>query len=80
MVDVLPSQKLWSTCSLPAGMGTVFSVTLSGQERVLYSFGQEPDGENPQGGLVNLHGVLYGTTGNGGGQPYGGGTVFSILP
>jgi uncharacterized repeat protein (TIGR03803 family) len=60
--------------------GTVFSVTPSGHEQVLYNFGQRPDGYNPDGGLVNLGGVLYGTTRNGGDKPYGSGTVFSIVP
>jgi uncharacterized repeat protein (TIGR03803 family) len=48
------------------GCGTVFRVTTSGKERVLYRFlGQwnsPPDGWNPQAGLVDVNGMLYGTT------------------
>ena len=57
--------------------GTVFSITPSGKESVLYSFTGTPDGADPYSGLVNVKGKLYGTTqeaGNAGGE----GTVFSI--
>lgn len=58
------------------GLGTVFSITKSGQETVLHSFGAPGDGEEPMARLLNVNGTLYGTT------PYGGkdraGTVFSI--
>jgi uncharacterized repeat protein (TIGR03803 family) len=57
--------------------GTVFSMSPSGRLRVLHSFAGPPnDGEGPQGSLVVLHGVLYGTTFNGG--KIGFGTIFSI--
>jgi uncharacterized repeat protein (TIGR03803 family) len=59
------------------GCGTVFSITPSGIERVLYSFaGGSGDGANPQAGLLNVNGTLYGTTEEGG--AYGYGTVFRI--
>ena len=56
--------------------GTVFKVTLSGAEAVLYSFAGEPDGVGPDAGLLNVKGSLYGTTVNGG--TAGKGTVFAI--
>ncbi|HEY6327305.1 MAG TPA: choice-of-anchor tandem repeat GloVer-containing protein [Candidatus Cybelea sp.] len=58
--------------------GTVFSVTLSGTEKVLHSFGAKGDGNDPTAGLIAIKGVFYGTTSGGG--AYGGGTVFSITP
>lgn len=56
--------------------GTVFRVTRSGAEAVLYSFAGDPDGFGPEYGLVNVDGTLYGTTANGGAS--GNGTVFAI--
>ena len=58
------------------GHGTVFSITPSGKERVIHSFGASGDGKEPEAGLAVLHGILYGTTYNGG--PYNFGTVFSV--
>jgi len=59
--------------------GTVFSVTPSGKETVLYSFGNSSgDGESPEAGLIEVNGTLYGTT-NGGGAN-GDGTVFALKP
>jgi uncharacterized repeat protein (TIGR03803 family) len=67
-----------SICSL-GGCGTVFSLDLStGIEKVLYSFCHKPDcrdGANPFSGLVDVNGILYGTTGDGG---TGGGIVFAL--
>jgi uncharacterized repeat protein (TIGR03803 family) len=60
------------------GCGTVFSVTKSGTENVLHSFGAKGDGDYPYAGLVNVKGTLYGTTYLGGAK--GKGTVFSITP
>ena len=40
----------------------MFAASGSGSERVLYSFAQDNDGANPQGGVVNDRGTLYGTT------------------
>ena len=57
------------------GCGTVFSVTTSGMESVLYRFKGPPyDAEYPDG-LVALNNVLYGT---GGGGTSVLGTVFSV--
>lgn len=57
--------------------GTVFSVTPSGQEKMVYKFQpNSTDGLNPYGGLLKRNGVIYGTTLNGG--QYGDGTVFSL--
>lgn len=60
--------------------GTVFSVTTNGKEIVLHSFRGSlySDGEYPDGGLVALNGILYGTTYAGGAD--GEGTVFSLKP
>ncbi|HEY2473530.1 MAG TPA: choice-of-anchor tandem repeat GloVer-containing protein [Candidatus Cybelea sp.] len=68
------------------GCGTVFAITLSGQEHVIYRFKGGTDGVAPFGGLTWLDGKLYGTTSRGGftsecpqiayGQ--GCGTVFSV--
>src|SRR5579864_2916212 len=62
------------------GGGTVFKMTPSGTETVLYSFGsQSGDGLYPFGGLVfDKQGDLYGTTLIGG--AYGWGTVFKLTP
>ncbi|HEY2475839.1 MAG TPA: choice-of-anchor tandem repeat GloVer-containing protein [Candidatus Cybelea sp.] len=57
--------------------GTVFSITTSGTENVLYSFGYGTDGKNPIAALIDVGGTLYGTTQNGGGTDKDG-TIFSI--
>ena len=68
------------------GCGTIFAVSTSGKERVLHNFDGAPDGENPEGALVNLDGVLYGTTiagGTSGACPQlrgGCGTFFRLVP
>jgi uncharacterized repeat protein (TIGR03803 family) len=59
-------------------VGTVFSVTTAGRERILHNFGQSPDGQYPEAGLIDRNGVLYGTTKGGG--AYSQGAVFSISP
>ncbi|MBV8724211.1 MAG: hypothetical protein JO350_02635 [Candidatus Eremiobacteraeota bacterium] len=48
------------------GCGTIFSVTTSGKERVLYRFKGKSDGALPSGSLVLSGKVLYGTTNFGG--------------
>jgi uncharacterized repeat protein (TIGR03803 family) len=58
------------------GIGTVFKVSASGAEQVLYSFSTSPDGANPQAGLVAVNGTLYGTTQYGG--PTNNGTIFKV--
>jgi uncharacterized repeat protein (TIGR03803 family) len=52
------------------GYGTVFRVSTSGKERVLYTFTGGSDGAHPSG-LVALNGALYGTTPIGGTNNYG---------
>jgi uncharacterized repeat protein (TIGR03803 family) len=59
------------------GYGTVFAVRTDGVERVLYSFAGGEDGAIPvSADLVDVNGVLYGTTSQGG--KYKGGTVFAV--
>jgi uncharacterized repeat protein (TIGR03803 family) len=61
----------------------VFSVTMSGTEALLHSFGKGSDGFIPYAGLVDVNGTLYGTTSEGGGLGcghHGCGTVFAITP
>jgi len=60
--------------------GTVFKVTPSGIETVLYSFGTSgSDGTGPWAGLIHARdGNFYGTTNAGGAN--GNGTVFKITP
>ncbi|MGA8574491.1 MAG: choice-of-anchor tandem repeat GloVer-containing protein [Candidatus Cybelea sp.] len=74
-----------SPCSFEGdgGCGTVFAITASGVESVIYPFAGGTDGEHPTAGLVNVNGTLYGTTSYGGGYGCGGygcGTVFAITP
>jgi uncharacterized repeat protein (TIGR03803 family) len=66
--------------------GTIFKISRSGHETVLHSFvGGEHDGAFPRGGLVDVNGVLYGTTTSGGLEACKGcavanyfGTIFEI--
>ncbi|MGC1380064.1 MAG: choice-of-anchor tandem repeat GloVer-containing protein [Candidatus Baltobacteraceae bacterium] len=65
------------------GCGTVYSITTSGKERVLYSFQGGSDGLGPSAGLIDVNGTLYGVTAFGGGPPSSGcalgcGTAFSV--
>lgn len=65
------------------GWGTVFSMTRGGKEKVLHNFGKGNDGWYPAADLLDVGGMLYGTTKGGGAHNcpdgYGGcGTVFSI--
>ncbi|HLY02991.1 MAG TPA: choice-of-anchor tandem repeat GloVer-containing protein [Candidatus Cybelea sp.] len=57
--------------------GTVFSISTTGNEKVLHSFGGDPDGTHPYAGLIDVNGTLYGTTVYGG---HGYGIVFAITP
>jgi uncharacterized repeat protein (TIGR03803 family) len=69
-------------CFENEGCGTVFTITTSGKETVLHTFGGSRDGYEPEAGLTDVRGALYGTT------MYGGadcgisgdmcGTVFAI--
>jgi len=65
------------TSGFTPGCGTVFSITPSGTEQVIYSFGGGSDGNYPKAPLVELDGTLYGTTSWGGGHR---GTIFSVTP
>jgi uncharacterized repeat protein (TIGR03803 family) len=66
------------------GCGTVFKVTPSGSETVLYSFQGESDGWAPDAGVIlDRVGNLYGTTPYGGGtscRNSGCGTAFKLAP
>ena len=64
-----------------ASCGTIFKVSTSGAEQVLYRFQGTPDGENSTAGLVQVGGALYGTTLSGGSLCSAGcGTVFEVTP
>jgi uncharacterized repeat protein (TIGR03803 family) len=54
-----------------SGKGTIFGVSMSGKEEMLYSFAGGADGALPTGGLIAVNGALYGAAPNGG--VYGGG-------
>lgn len=73
-----------SGCPGTGGCGTVFGITTSGQEELVYSFNYSAgDGAFPLASLTVLHGTLYGTTSAGGAGcsgSFGCGTVFSISP
>jgi uncharacterized repeat protein (TIGR03803 family) len=60
--------------------GTVFMVTPSGAETILYSFGSvSGDGDGPAAGLIQASdGSFYGTTSTGGANNLG--TVFEVTP
>jgi uncharacterized repeat protein (TIGR03803 family) len=69
-----------ATCTgANCGYGTVFSITTSGTESTLHSFGAGYDGANPSAGLIDVNGTLYGTTRYGGGVNNNG-TVFALTP
>lgn len=69
----------YATCNhSTSGCGTVFSVTLSGAEKVLHSFGSGTDGIVPTASLIEMDGTLYGTTSEGGAHERG--TVFALRP
>lgn len=66
--------------------GTVFSVTITGKERVLHRFTGYDDACDPQANMIAVHGTLYGTTASGGGgrcifaSHNGCGAIYSISP
>jgi len=64
------------------GCGTVFALDPdSGKEKVIYSFCSQAnctDGSVPWAGLIDVNGIFYGTTADGG--AYNEGTVFSVNP
>jgi uncharacterized repeat protein (TIGR03803 family) len=65
-------------CGSVSGCGTVFSITPSGTETVIYSFACKRDGCFPYAPLLALNGKLYGTAG--GGAKGSSGVVFSVTP
>jgi uncharacterized repeat protein (TIGR03803 family) len=68
------------------GCGIVYSVSLSGTEKVIHRFAGGSDGAFPDGSLANVNGALYGTTARGGGSdckktaysPSGCGTIYEV--
>jgi uncharacterized repeat protein (TIGR03803 family) len=63
--------------------GTVFALNASGSETVLHNFTGDPDGAAPTAPLIDLKGILYGTTyagGTGSACSAGCGTVYAIYP
>lgn len=61
------------------GFGTLFKLSLSGRETILYSFGGGPaDGAYPIGTLLISKGRIYGVTSRGGAANVG--TVFRVDP
>ncbi len=63
----------------PLDYGLVFKIsTVTGAERVLHRFTGGADGSYPDGPLLGINGLLYGTTSSGG--AFDKGTVFSIHP
>ena len=66
-----------SNSGSPSGCGTVFELSASGTERVIYRFKGFSDGVAPDD-LISMDGELYGTTTFGGTSGYG--TVFEVNP
>jgi uncharacterized repeat protein (TIGR03803 family) len=64
----------------PKQRGTVFKVSPTGSESVLYRFNGPRDGSEPFAGLIYVKGLLYGTTVFGGltGCDQGCGTAYSV--
>jgi uncharacterized repeat protein (TIGR03803 family) len=72
-----------STCTVHEICGTVYSITTTGIEKVIYRFAGGSDGSQPMADLIDVNGTLYGTTTTGGGVGscyyYNGcGTVYSL--
>jgi uncharacterized repeat protein (TIGR03803 family) len=62
-----------------AGEGTIFTFNpAAGAENVAYSFGESPDGALPHATLINVKGILYGTTNYGGTANVG--AIFKFNP
>jgi uncharacterized repeat protein (TIGR03803 family) len=57
------------------GCGVVFSITKTGKQRVIHSFGVQPDGYYPAS-IIGVDGVIYGTTLKGGAYNFG--TLFRV--
>lgn len=74
--------NLYGTTSLGGthGRGTVYELTLTGEETILYNFAGADDGGGPNGGLLrDTKGNLYGTTSLGG-STHDAGTIFKLTP
>ncbi len=71
---------LYGSSFIAPNAGTVFKVTASGAETVLYNFGGAPDGSEPyySGVVRDAAGNLYGTTLRGGTNDLG--TVYKLAP
>lgn len=70
-------------CQFSNGCGTIFKISPSGGESVVYSFQAKKDGSHPETPLVYANGSLYGTTSEGGCESscyygVGGGILFSM--
>jgi uncharacterized repeat protein (TIGR03803 family) len=76
--------KLFGTTATggPYGQGTVFDIDLArGTTKTLHSFAGGTDGASPMAALIDVGGVLYGTTASGGSGPCGAsgcGTIFAL--
>jgi uncharacterized repeat protein (TIGR03803 family) len=67
------------TGECPGGCGTVFKITPTGKETVIYAFNGKKDGSHPVAGMIaDGAGNLYGTTYEGGNGDWG--TVFKLAP
>jgi uncharacterized repeat protein (TIGR03803 family) len=64
--------------ALEESHGTVFSITTGGTFKSVYTFLDPEDGVHPNAALIDVKGMLYGTTGKGGWHNYG--AVFSLTP
>ena len=56
---------LWGTTMYGGpnqNLGTMFNVTLDGHETVVHEFGKGSDGNTPSAPLIQLNGIIYGTT------------------
>jgi uncharacterized repeat protein (TIGR03803 family) len=61
-----------------ADSGTIFGMSTTGKEQVVYSFGtNQGDGSQPMSTLIDVNGTLYGTAYNSGEHGQGG-TVFGV--
>ena len=60
------------------GCGTVYRFEAPGKERVLYRFNGAKNGTRPYAGLIDVNGILFGTTQAGG--KHNEGTVYAITP
>jgi uncharacterized repeat protein (TIGR03803 family) len=61
------------------GCGTVYSITPSGSENVIYRLVGPATGSDAVASLIDVNGTLYGTTEYGGGG-HGPGTVYTVSP